>query len=224
MLSPGWSRSSIGKKSLMAASGLALVGFIIAHLLGNLLIYAGPDVLNAYAVHLRELGPVLWAARLLLITAVLIHIWTSIKLNIENRQARPVPYAKREPLESSFSARTMLASGFLIVAYVTYHLLHFTFRMTNPDISHAVDAAGRPDVYLMVVRSFQQPGIALAYIVGMACVCTHLAHGVGSAFQTLGLTNERTIPIFWQASRTFSLAVFLGYISIPLSVWFGVVK
>jgi succinate dehydrogenase / fumarate reductase, cytochrome b subunit len=117
----------------------------------------------------------------------------------------------------------MLISGLLVLAFLVYHLLHFTFRVTNPNLSHGVDALGRHDIYTMVVRSFQQMPIALAYIAGMACVCLHLSHGVASAFQTLGFTTERTIPILSWISRLFALAVFLGYISIPIAVLLGVV-
>ena len=117
----------------------------------------------------------------------------------------------------------MVLSGLLVLAYLIYHLLHFTFRVTNPDLSHSVDAIGRHDVYSMVVRSFQQMPIALAYVGGMAFVCLHLSHGVGSAFQTLGLSNERTLPLYQWSSRLFALAMFLGYCSIPVAVVLGFV-
>src|SRR3990167_9323817 len=118
----------------------------------------------------------------------------------------------------------MLVSGLLVLAYLVYHLLHFTFRVTNPDLSQGVDALGRHDIYTMVVRSFQHTPIALAYIAGRAFVCLHLSHGVASAFQTLGLTTERTIPVLSWFSRLFALAVFLGYCAIPVAVLSGVVR
>lgn len=216
--------SSIGKKALMAVSGLVLVGFIISHLLGNLLIFGGPDALNAYGAKLRHLGWLLWVARVFLIIMVAVHVTTSVELAIENRRARPQRYRMQRYAETTPAARAMLVSGLLVLAYLVYHLLHFTFRVTNPDLSHGVDALGRHDIYTMVVRSFQYTPIALAYIAGMACVCLHLSHGVASAFQTLGLTTERTIPILSWISRLFALAVFLGYCAIPVAVWVGVVK
>ena len=207
----------------MAVSGLVLVGFVIAHLLGNLLIYLGPEAINAYAKHLRDLGPLLWVARGVLLLAVIVHAETSVRLAIENRRARPQPYEAARHRETTLAARTMMASGLLLVAYLVYHLLHFTFRVTNPAISHATDALGRHDVYAMMVRSFQQPAISLAYILGMTVLCLHLGHGIGSVFQTLGLTNERTIPFATRAGRLLAFAIYLGYISIPLAVLLGLV-
>jgi succinate dehydrogenase / fumarate reductase cytochrome b subunit len=219
-----WLRSSIGKKILMAISGLVLVGFLISHLLGNLLIFRGPEALNAYGAKLRHLGWWLWAARTFLLAMVAVHIKTSVELAIENRRARPQRYQVQRYAETNPAARAMLVSGLLVLAYLVYHLLHFTFRVTHPDISHGLDALGRHDLYTMVVRSFQQPLIAFAYVGGMAFVCLHLSHGVASAFQTLGLTTERTIPILSWVSRLFALAVFLGYGAIPVTVLLGFVR
>ena len=219
----GWLRSSIGKKVLMAASGMLLLGFVIAHLAGNLLIYAGPNALNAYAKKLRDLGGLLWMARAGLLLAVVGHVWTSVQLSLENRRARPVSYRRQQFMTTTWMARTMLFSGALFVAYVVYHLLHFTFGLTHPAISHAVDSLGRHDVYRMVVLSFQQWPIVVAYILGVAALCLHLSHGIGSAFQTLGVNNERTL-VFWERfGQLLSAALFLGYISIPLSVLTGLV-
>jgi len=219
-----WLRSSIGKKALMAVSGLVLVAFLVSHLLGNLLIFGGPEALNAYGAKLRHLGWGLWAARVFLIVMVIVHITTSVQLAMENRRARPQRYQIQRHAETSPAARAMLISGLFVLVYLLYHLLHFTFRVTNPEISHSLDALGRHDIYSMVVRSFQQPSVVLAYIGGMAFVCLHLSHGVASAFQTLGLTTERTIPVLGWVSRLFALAVFLGYCAIPVAVLLGVVE
>jgi succinate dehydrogenase / fumarate reductase cytochrome b subunit len=216
-----WLRSSIGKKALMAASGLMLIGFVVMHLLGNLLIFQGPDALNAYAKKLRDLGPILWVARGGLILAVIAHIVTSIQLSIENRRARPVRYAQQRSAETTLAARTMMLSGGLLLAYLVYHLLHFTFRVTNPGISHATDALGRHDVYAMVVQSFAHPAIVLVYLAGVAAACAHVSHGIASAFQTLGLNNERTLSVLTLLSRLFAALLFLGYASIPLAVSLG---
>ena len=223
-MSRAWFTSSIGKKILMAVSGLILTGFILAHLLGNLLIYSGPDALNAYAKKLRDMGALLWAVRLTLLASALVHIVASIHVSRENAAARPIGYRKVRTAETTLSARTMLVSGVGVGVYLVYHLLHFTFGVTHPAISHAHDALGRHDVYLMVVRSFQQPLITLAYLLGMGAVAFHLSHGVGSAFQTLGLTTERTIPAFRWGSQLFAFAIFLGYISIPMAILLGFVR
>ena len=219
-----WARSSIGKKILMSVSGLMLIGFIIMHLLGNLLIFRGPDALNAYAEKLRHYGALLWVARGTLMAAIIVHSITSIQLARENRRARPQTYAQYQPQTTTLAARTMLVSGVLILAYLVYHLLHFTFKVTNPGVSHGIDALGRHDIYTMVVSSFRDPRIVAVYVIGVGTVCAHLSHGIGSVPQTLGLSNERTIPVMAWAGRIASAIIFLGYISIPLSVLVGVVK
>ena len=216
-----WLKSSIGKKALMAVSGLMLVGFLISHLLGNLLIFRGPDALNAYAAKLRHYGALLWVARGVLLAAVVVHIITSMKLAVENRRARPQAYQVYGVKETNLARRTMVASGLLVLAYIVYHLLQFTFGVTNPAISHAVDSLGRHDVYAMVVGSFRQIPIVLTYVLGLALVSLHLSHGVASAFQTLGLTNDRTLPLLVVCSRLFALALFIGYSSIPAAIWLG---
>ncbi|MBI4597533.1 MAG: succinate dehydrogenase cytochrome b subunit [Candidatus Omnitrophica bacterium] len=219
-----WYASSIGKKVLMAVSGLLLLGFVIAHLLGNLLIFAGPQALNDYARHLRELGPILWLARFFLIVTAIVHIYASIQVTRENRAARPHGYRRPRMRETSLAARTMMFSGLLVIVYLIYHLLHFTFRVTHPDISHGIDALGHPNVYAMVVRSFQLPAVSVAYLIGMTAVWMHLMHGIGSAFQTLGLTNERTLAALRLGGRLLAGVLYLGYVSIPLAVLFGVVS
>jgi len=216
-----WYTSSIGKKALMALSGLILLGFVIMHLLGNLLIFLGPNALNAYAVKLRHFGPWLWVARSLLLAAVVIHSITSIQLARENRAARPVRYRVYRPAVSGYAARTMMLSGVLVLAYIIYHLLHFTFRVTNPEISHGVDALGRRDVYSMVVLSFQQPLIFAIYVLGVGLLCLHLSHGIGSTCQSLGINRERTIARANQLGQAIALLLFLGYVSIPLAVLMG---
>ena len=214
-------RSSIGKKVLMALSGAALVVFLISHLAGNLLIFAGPEALNAYALKLRKLSVWLWVARAGLLAAVIIHIVTSVQLAIENRRARPQGYHVYHPGETNWARRTMMLSGVLVLAYLLYHLLHFTFHVAHPALTRFTDDAGHNNVYAMVVMSFRQWPITLAYIAGMACVCLHLSHGVGSTFQTLGLTSERSVPIATWVGRLFALVMFVGYSSIPLAVWCG---
>ena len=224
MLSRHWYRSSIGKKALMAISGLVLAGFVLMHLLGNLLIYAGPEALNTYALKLRHLGDLLWVARGFLLGAVLVHLWTTIALARENAKARPRAYRIKAPLLTSYAAQTMLLSGVLALAYLVYHLLHFTFGVTYPSLFNKTDAAGRHDVYSMVVLSFQHPLISWIYIVGVALLCLHLSHGIASVFQTLGLNNERIIPVVGWIGRVIAALLFLGYASIPASVLLGIVR
>lgn len=212
----------------MAGTGLCLIGFVIAHLLGNLQIFLGPEAINAYAVKLRHYGALLWVARGLLLLAAAIHIETSIRLSLENRRARlparqagGTRYAVFQPGVTGPAARSMLPTGLLLLSYIAYHLLHLTFRTVHPELVHATDAQGRHDVYRMIVQSFREPGIAGAYIAGMAALSLHVSHGFGSAFQTLGLANERTIPTTAVLSRLAAALIFIGYVSIPTAVYFG---
>ncbi len=216
--------SSIGRKALMAASGMALVLFLIGHLMGNLLIFSGPDAINAYALKLRKLGWLLWAARAGLLAAVILHTVTSIQLALENRRARPVAYQVYRTAETDWIRRTMMLSGVLLLGYLVYHLLHFTFHATNPELGRLRDPLGHQDVYRMMVLGFSRPWVSIAYIAGVAAVCLHVSHGIGSAFQTLGLNNDKTLPVFTWAGRLLALGLFLGYSAIPLAVWAGVVK
>jgi len=217
-------KTSVGKKMVMAVTGLALVGFVVAHLLGNLSIYGGPGAINAYAEKLRHLGPLLWVARIGLITMAGLHIVTAICLVRENRAARPVPYVRQQTVETTYAARTMAVSGLIILAFIIYHLMHFTFRVTNPDLSHLHDALGRDDVYTMVVRSFQQPVIAGFYIVAQLLLASHLSHGLSSLLQSLGIHDSRTFACLKKAGCATAWLIFLGYVSIPVSVLLGFIK
>lgn len=217
-------RTSLGKKVLMAVSGLILVGFVIMHVLGNLTIFLGPDALNAYALKLRHFGALLWVARGVLLLAVIVHLVTSIQLTIENRRARPVGYRVQRTVETTLGAKTMALSGILLLAYLVYHLLHFTFGVTHPQLAHLTDPLGRHDVYTMVVVSFQNRSLSLAYLIAMAMLCLHVGHGIGSAPQTLGLTTESTIPVFQRFGRILAGLLFLGYSAIPLAVLGGFIR
>lgn len=216
-------RSSIGKKVIIAITGLLLLGFLLAHLAGNLLIFRGPDALNAYAKKLRDLGPWLWVARIGLITAAIAHLGISILVTIENRRARQQRYAVYHSSKTTWAARTMMLSGALFLAYLVYHLLHFTFHVAHPALTRFTDGAGHPSVYAMVVMSFRRWPIVAAYVLGVGIVCVHLSHGIASGVQTLGLNNERTLRVVAHLARLLALAIFLGYVSIPAAVMCGVV-
>ena len=214
-------RSSLGKKYVMAVTGLMLLGFVVAHLLGNLMIFAGPEAFNGYAKKLLDLGGLLWIARIILLTAVVLHVVSAVKLSAENRAARPQPYAVKKNVETTYAARTMLMSGIIITAFLIYHLLHFTFRVTNPEISHGLDAKGRHDTYTMVVQSFQIPVISLAYAAAQLFLASHLSHGIGSLFQSLGASDNVWRPRLERGGHLLAWAIFAGYIMIPVSVMLG---
>lgn len=208
----------------MAVTGLALLGFVIMHLLGNLLIFRGPEALNAYAAKLRHLGGVLWAARLILLAAVSAHIVMAVVLTRENRGARPVAYTVKHSVQTTYAARTMMVSGVLLTLFIGFHLLHFTFRVTHPDISHLEDALGRHDVYAMVVGSFHNPFLALGYVASMVLLCSHLSHGAGSFLQSLGLNNDRWLARVGRAGQMLAVLLGAGYASIPAAVLLGWVR
>ena len=216
--------TSTGKKFLMAVSGLALFGFIVAHLLGNLQIFLGPEALNRYSAFLKGLGELLWIARIGLLVMVAIHIWTAISLTLENRAARPIGYAQKDYIEASYASRTMHWSGIIVLAYIIYHLMHFTFLKVHTQYSGFLDDKGRHDVYRMVVMSFQQPAIAITYVIANFLLATHLSHGIYSMFQSLGLGGQEVRPKLKLASNVIGYGIFLGYASIPLGILLGVVK
>lgn len=217
-------KSTVGKKIVMAITGFAMLLFVTIHVIGNSTIYFG--WLNAYAEHLHALPPLVWAFRLILLTMFLLHAFFGIQLTLENRAAKPRAYAVKKYLQATFASENMIWSGLLIAAFIVYHLLHFTFQVTNPEISAGknMDALGRPDVYNMVVLSFQNFFISLIYILAMIALAFHLTHGIQSFFQTLGLNNERTQPVIMKAGTVTAIFIFLGYISIPIVIIAGIVK
>jgi succinate dehydrogenase / fumarate reductase cytochrome b subunit len=216
--------STIGTKGVMAATGLALLGFVLVHMLGNLQIYAGPERLNGYAKKLRDLGPLLWVMRGALLAIFLLHVVSAWRLWRMNRSARPVPYRTLEPQVTSYAARTMPWTGLVVAAFVVYHLLHLTFGVTNPEHASLHTADGLHDVYAMVVRGFSLWPVSLAYVVAQALLALHIAHGASSAFQTLGTTHPRLAFLRSGFGPGVAVLVFLGNVSIPLSVLAGLVR
>jgi succinate dehydrogenase / fumarate reductase cytochrome b subunit len=216
-------RSSIGKKFVMAASGLALLGFVIVHMLGNLQIFLGPEPLNAYGEFLKSKPGLLWTARLGLLLMVILHILTSVQLTRENRAARPVGYDKAKPPSASYASRTLFMSGLIIFAFLVYHLMHFTLGLTNPEFIHLEDAQGRHDVYRMSVLGFSQPLVSFFYIFAMGLLCLHLSHGVSSWVQSLGWRSKNWAGID-RFAQGAALLIFLGNCSIPFAVLTKIVR
>lgn len=215
--------SSIGMKWTMGLTGLALFLFVLAHMLGNLQIYAGPDQLNSYAVHLRDFGPLLWVARLGLLFLVVVHIVSAIRLTQLNRAARPVAYAQATPQVSGYASRTMLMGGLILLGFICYHLAHFTLGLTNPAQFDLHDAQGRHDVYGMVVLGFRQPVVSLIYILAMVPLAMHLSHGVSSALQTLGANHPKYDSFLRAVGPVVAAIIFIGNCSIPLAVLAGLI-
>lgn len=216
--------SSVGKKAIVAVTGIILILFVIGHLAGNLTIFLGQDAINAYAVKLRDLGPLLWVARIGLLIAVGLHIYFTVVLTVENRQARPVSYIMKKSIRSTIFARTMRLSGVFLIAFIIFHLAHFTLFLVHPEYRNLHDAQGRHDVYSMVILGFQSPIVSLFYIVSLFLLAFHLSHGIGSLFQTLGISNKVLRPFYEKSARVLAWLLFIGYTSIPTSVLLGILK
>jgi succinate dehydrogenase / fumarate reductase cytochrome b subunit len=217
VVSENFYTSTTGKKAAMAVSGCILLLFVIGHLIGNLQIYEGPQKLNQYAALLRSMPALLWTVRVVLLAMVLLHIWSSVQLAARNIGARPVGYRKKKAAGSSYASRTMYWSGPIILAFVIYHLLDFTFGTVNPRYEPG-------NVYANVVASFQVIPVAAFYIVAMLLLCLHLYHGVWSMFQSLGVAHPRYTPILRRGAAVVAILIAAANISIPVAVLTGLVR
>ena len=216
--------STVGRKILMAVTGQMMILFVIIHLLGNTTIYFSN--LNAYAAALHALPVLLWMIRLFMVAMLCLHIYFGIVVTLENKKAKPQSYAVTNHLSTTFAGRIMIWTGTLIGAFLLYHLLHFTFQVIDPAVSaiNNPDFLGRPDVLMMVVRSFHDMGIVSLYVTSVAGLLLHLSHGIQSSFQTWGLNNDRTLPVFEKAGLATAVVLFLAYAAIPVSIVVGIVK
>ncbi len=210
----------------MAVTGFFLFLFVAAHLAGNLQVFIGRDSINRYGDFLQKNLEVLWPARVILITFLLLHIWAAAKLSLENKAARPVSYGAYQPVGSTYASRTMLMSGTIIFIFVIYHLLHYTaeltyINLTGRNFATFIDPQGRHDIFKMLVVGFSNPIVSGFYILGIALLCLHLSHGLSSMFQSLGWRSEIYRPFLERAGRVFAWLIFLGYVSIPIAILFG---
>lgn len=205
----------------MAVSGQVMILFIILHAIGNSTLYS--DSLNAYAEQLHSLPVILWIYRPVMLAFFFLHVVVGIQLYLENRDAKPQAYAVRISQRTTLGGKTMIWTGLLIGVFLVYHLFHFTLQVTNPEISAKMnlDALGRPDVLKMVMLSFQKVLISLVYIFSMIALFLHLSHGIQSSLQTLGLNNDRTLPVIAKAGFLSAFLIFLGYASIPIVIFIG---
>jgi succinate dehydrogenase / fumarate reductase cytochrome b subunit len=213
----GFYDSTLGKKVLMALTGIILVGFVIGHMLGNLQIYLGEEQLNAYAEKLHSLPALLWVARVVLLFSVGVHIVAAVQLWLRNRASRPVRYRKFQPPAVDYAARTMVWSGPIILVFIVYHLLHFTTGQAHQDYIYL-------EPYHNAVTAFSIWWVALIYIVANLLLAFHLYHGVWSLFQSMGWDHPQWGG--WRRTVAIAIAVVVGTgnISIPLAVLAGVVQ
>jgi succinate dehydrogenase / fumarate reductase cytochrome b subunit len=211
-------RSSLGKKFLMALTGVILFGFVIGHLAGNLQIFIpdGGKSIDAYGKFLQESKALLWTMRIGLLAAVSLHIACAIALTAQNKAARPEPYRHKDYREAGYAARTMMISGPLLALFVIYHLGHFTTGSLHPSFEHL-------KVHDNLISGFRVWWASLAYVVAMVLLGTHLYHGGWSMFQSMGVSHPKWTPILKKGAAIAAVLITLGYISIPLAIWAGIV-
>ena len=234
--------SSIGRKFLMAVTGLVLVGFVIGHLVCILQFFESPDHINGYAAFLHQLGPLLWVARIVLLLCVGLHIWAATVLTLENREARESngPRSAKKWIRATLASRMVRWTGYVVLAFVLYHLAQFTLGVTGtahfkenlPRYTMTADyrVAGFPvikagaevlDVHSMVILGFQSPLVSLFYIVAVGLLSLHLLHGLDSFFQTVGWRSAQWSGTLRKIALVFCAAYFLGNLIIPGSVLIG---
>lgn len=211
--------STNGKKAVMAVTGAILFLFVIGHMAGNLQIFEGRAKLNAYGHFLHTIGELLWAVRIVLIAAVVLHITATVQLALRKKRARPVGYSRKEAIASSYASRTMYWSGPIVLAFVIFHLLEFTAGYIHPQ-SQFIEG----DVYHNVVAGFQVWWVSVWYIFSLCLLGLHLRHGIWSMFQSVGFNHPKHTPKLKSAAAIIAVLIVLGYISIPISVLLGIVK
>jgi succinate dehydrogenase / fumarate reductase cytochrome b subunit len=215
-IAPRFWDSTIGKKAVMAVTGVILSIFVVGHLLGNLQIFIGPERFNGYARTLRALPELLWAVRITLLISVILHIWSSVQLAVVKSEARPIGYIRSKSIASSYASRTMYMSGPIIAAFIIYHLMQFTFGVGGTPYMES-------DPYGNVINGFRVPAVSLFYIIAMLLLCLHLRHGLSSMVQTLGLHHPRYTPALKTVAVIVATLIFFGFISIPIAVMTGVI-
>jgi succinate dehydrogenase / fumarate reductase cytochrome b subunit len=221
-------RSSIGKKAIMAVTGLIGYGFVILHMVGNLHVFEGSAKFNEYAEFLRTFGePVLprtgflWVLRILLLAAVVLHVWMAVSLTRQDLGARDVRYREKKRVQASFASQTLRWGGIAIFLFIIYHLTHLTFGWTNPN---AASWQGHEAAYNNLIVAFSQPVPVVLYLLALAALGMHLYHGVWSMFQTLGLNGSRTDGIWRWLSILSGVGLFLGFAIVPVAVLVGIVR
>lgn len=226
----------------MAVTGFFLIAFATGHLVGNLQFFSNPDHINGYGHFLHSLGPLLWVVRIALLVIVTLHIWAATKLTLDNMAARPVEYGVKHTIRATLSSRTMRMTGLVVLAFLLYHLAHFTVGWVQADTykthfdyvmtqdykiaGFTVVKAGTVvhDVHTMMVLGFQPVAVSLFYIVAVGLLAMHLLHGAESMFQSIGWRTERWGGFLKRVVQLFCLLYFLGNLAIPGSVLLGIVK
>ncbi len=215
----GFYRSMVGKKAVMGVTGLIGIGFVILHSLGNLLVFRGPAAINSYSHFLKSTGELLWALRIILIVAVILHVIAAIQLTRQSRAARPIGYAKQLRQVATPASRTMRWGGALLLVFIVLHILHFTTGTIKPAGVFSPD-----DVYANVVTSFRIWWVALFYVVAMIALGLHLFHGAWSSVRSIGVSPASPQPLHHRISLAIALLVWAAFTAIPIAVFAGIVR
>jgi succinate dehydrogenase / fumarate reductase cytochrome b subunit len=217
-------RSSIGKKAVMALTGLIGIGFVIGHMIGNLMVFFGRDDFNHYAEFLREVGEplvprmtLLWVIRLVLLGAVALHILAAYQLTRMDWAGRPVGYTRKKDVQATFASRTMRWGGVIVVLFLLYHIADLTLGVVHPNFIPG-------DAYHNFVTSFQVWWVTLFYVVAVVVLGFHIYHGFWSLFQTLGLNSRTYNRLLRGLALLIALVLTVGFVAGPLGVLFGIVS
>jgi succinate dehydrogenase / fumarate reductase cytochrome b subunit len=202
----------------MGATGLIGVGFVIGHMAGNLLTFRGPEAINAYAHFLQSTGELLWIVRLVLITAVILHVIAAYQLTMQNRAARPSGYVNRKPQVSTIASRTMRWGGVLLLVFIVLHIMHFTTGTWEP-----AGAFSETDVYSNLVTSFRIWWVTLFYVISMIALGLHLYHGAWSSVRSLGMSQPSKEPLHRTIALGVAVIVWLGFTAVPVAIFAGLI-
>jgi succinate dehydrogenase / fumarate reductase cytochrome b subunit len=219
-------RSTVGKKVVMAVTGLIGVGYVILHMAGNLQVFAGREKINGYAALLHGPGAeILWLVRFVLIVAVTLHVVSAYQLTQLARRARPVGYEKRDPQVSTLASRTMRWGGGLLLVFIVFHLLHFTTRQVDPGRwANRLDGSGRYDIYGNIVASFRIWWVTAFYLLAMAALALHLWHGLWSFGRSLGAAQPSDQPLKRRFAILIAIVIWFGFSVIPIAIVSGVIR
>lgn len=220
-------QSSIGQKILMGATGVLLFLFVFFHMVGNLQVFVGAETLNNYGRLLRTSPELLWVIRIGLLATVALHIYSAIVLALHNRASRPVDYADKKSLKATLASRTMMVSGGIVLAFIVFHIFHFTTHSVFPeyaDYKTFVKGEEVHDIYRMVVAGFQKPAVSIFYVLSVGLLCFHLSHGAQSMFRSLGLNTPAYAPLQSVFAKAASAVIFAGMAAVPAAVLLGWIR
>jgi succinate dehydrogenase / fumarate reductase cytochrome b subunit len=216
-------RSTIGLKVAMALTGVVMFGYLVGHVTGNWLLFAGKEKINQYSAFLHHTPALLWGTRVVLFVSVLLHLWATVRFLALRKEARPVAYDAKKSHGSTFAARTMFWSGPVIALFIVYHILHLTTGTIHPSF-HVDPGTHQVDVYQNLVDGFQKPLASGIYIVGMLAIGLHLSHGLWSMLQTIGVNRPNWECSLKSAAVLLGVLICAGFIAVPVAVLLGFVK